>query len=180
MDLIPELGRASGEGIPTPVFLPGESHGQRNLVDYRLWGCKESNTTAHAHMTHTCATPGLPWGLTSYYVKCWSCAQRAGSTQWTPASSGRMMHIFTLCCSPLFSSKSTISDPVTHKHQLQMVLITIFPVREENIPSFLESRLWFLPFLFFLDFPTFSNNPFNSDTARAWSWEQEGKVHYNN
>ena len=29
----------------TPVFLPGESHGQRSLVDYSLWGHKESNTT---------------------------------------------------------------------------------------------------------------------------------------
>ena len=25
---------------PTPIFLPGESHGQRNLVGYSLWGCK--------------------------------------------------------------------------------------------------------------------------------------------
>ena len=30
---------------PTPVFLPGESHGQRNLVGYSLWGSKESDTT---------------------------------------------------------------------------------------------------------------------------------------
>ena len=30
---------------PTPVFLPGESHGQRGLVGYGLWGCKESDTT---------------------------------------------------------------------------------------------------------------------------------------
>ena len=29
----------------TPVFLPGESHGQRSLVGYSPWGCKESNTT---------------------------------------------------------------------------------------------------------------------------------------
>ena len=28
----------------TPVFLPGESHGQRDLVGYSLWGCKESDT----------------------------------------------------------------------------------------------------------------------------------------
>ena len=27
------------------VFLPGESHGQRNLVGYSPWGCKESDTT---------------------------------------------------------------------------------------------------------------------------------------
>ena len=25
---------------PTPVFLPGESHGQRNLVGYSPWGFK--------------------------------------------------------------------------------------------------------------------------------------------
>ena len=24
---------------PTPVFLPGESHGQRSLAGYSLWGC---------------------------------------------------------------------------------------------------------------------------------------------
>ena len=29
----------------TPVFLPGESHGQRSLVGYSPWGCKESGTT---------------------------------------------------------------------------------------------------------------------------------------
>ena len=30
---------------PTPVFLPGESHGQGRLVGYSLWGRKESDTT---------------------------------------------------------------------------------------------------------------------------------------
>ena len=29
-----------GIAIHSPVFLPGEFHGQRNLVDYRPWGCK--------------------------------------------------------------------------------------------------------------------------------------------
>ena len=29
---------------PTPVFLPGKPHGQRSLVGYRQWGCKELNT----------------------------------------------------------------------------------------------------------------------------------------
>ena len=36
---------------PTPVFLPGESHGQRSLVGYILWGHKESDTTER--LTHT-------------------------------------------------------------------------------------------------------------------------------
>ena len=30
---------------PTPVFLPGESQGQRSLVGCRLWDCTESGTT---------------------------------------------------------------------------------------------------------------------------------------
>ena len=30
---------------PTPVFLPGESHGQRSLVGYSPWGPKESDAT---------------------------------------------------------------------------------------------------------------------------------------
>ena len=34
---------------PTPVFLPGESSGQRSLVGYSLWSCKESDTTEHKH-----------------------------------------------------------------------------------------------------------------------------------
>ena len=29
----------------TPVFLLGEYHGQRSLVDYSPWGCKESDMT---------------------------------------------------------------------------------------------------------------------------------------
>ena len=28
----------------TPVFLPGESHGQKSLVGYSPWGCKQSDT----------------------------------------------------------------------------------------------------------------------------------------
>ena len=30
---------------PTPVFIPGKSHGPRSLVGYNLWGHKESDTT---------------------------------------------------------------------------------------------------------------------------------------
>ena len=29
----------------TPVFLPGESHGQRSLAGYSPWGCKELDMT---------------------------------------------------------------------------------------------------------------------------------------
>ena len=31
--------------LPTPVFLPGEFHGQRSLMGYSPWGPKEMDTT---------------------------------------------------------------------------------------------------------------------------------------
>ena len=39
---------------PTPVFLPGEFHGQRNLAGYSPWGHKESDTSE----TTTCTCTG--------------------------------------------------------------------------------------------------------------------------
>ena len=45
VDSIPGSGRFPGGGHDKPpVFLPGESHGQRSLVGYGLEGCKESDT----------------------------------------------------------------------------------------------------------------------------------------
>ena len=35
------------EWQPTPVFLPGQSHGQRNLASYSPQGRKESDMTEH-------------------------------------------------------------------------------------------------------------------------------------
>ena len=35
------------EWLPTLVFLPGEVHEQRSLVDYSPWGCRESDMTEH-------------------------------------------------------------------------------------------------------------------------------------
>ena len=37
---------------PTPVFLPGESHGQKSLAGYSPWGRKESDTTERPNTTH--------------------------------------------------------------------------------------------------------------------------------
>ena len=36
---------------PTPVLLPGESHGGRSLVGYSPWGRKELDTTERLHLT---------------------------------------------------------------------------------------------------------------------------------
>ena len=42
-----------GKWKPTPVLLPGASHGQRSLVVYSPWGCEELNMTEVTKHTHT-------------------------------------------------------------------------------------------------------------------------------
>ena len=45
---------------PTPVLLPGKSHGRRSLVGCRPWGRKESDTTErlHFHFSLSCTGEG--------------------------------------------------------------------------------------------------------------------------
>ena len=60
--LIPELGRSPAP--PTPVFLPGESHGQRSLEGYSPGGLKELNSdwahTQHRQNHSVQRNPGVP------------------------------------------------------------------------------------------------------------------------
>ena len=52
----PWVGKISWrrEWLPTLVFLPGKSHGQRSLVGYSPWGRKESDMTEQLHINkHT-------------------------------------------------------------------------------------------------------------------------------
>ena len=42
--------------LPTPVFLPGKSHGSRSLVGYHPWGRKESDTTERLHFLFSLST----------------------------------------------------------------------------------------------------------------------------
>ena len=66
-DSIPGLGRSPrGHGNP-PVFLPEKSHGQRSLVDYGPWGCKESDTT---EATECACMHGLPWWFSHKESSC--------------------------------------------------------------------------------------------------------------
>ena len=48
------------EWHPTPVLLPGKSHGQRSLVGCRPWGREESDTTErlHFHFSLSCIGEG--------------------------------------------------------------------------------------------------------------------------
>ena len=65
MGLLWELNKTihisrSREWHPTPVLLPGESHGWRSLVGCSPWGLKESDTTErlHFHFSLSCTGEG--------------------------------------------------------------------------------------------------------------------------
>ena len=42
-------GQRRRQWHPTPVLLPGKSHGRRSLVGFSPWGHKESDTTERPH-----------------------------------------------------------------------------------------------------------------------------------
>ena len=53
MSSFPEPGKTPWRRAwqPTPGFLPGESHGQRSLADYGLWGHTKSDTSEGSEHT---------------------------------------------------------------------------------------------------------------------------------
>ena len=56
------------KGQPTPVLFPGKPHGQRSLVGYSPWGCKELDTTEQLYF-HFSLSLGLihwrTWGFSN-------------------------------------------------------------------------------------------------------------------
>ena len=73
---------------PTPVILPGKSHGQRSLTDYIPWGRKRvgySLATEQQHSSEPCSR-----------VSCTYCAKRAGLKKVTCAFLGAFL-LFSQC-----------------------------------------------------------------------------------
>ena len=57
------------EWQPTPVFLPGEFHGQRSRAGYSPWNLKESDTTEQLTYTYWCVFLKLLLSLVSVWWK---------------------------------------------------------------------------------------------------------------
>ena len=54
---------------PTPVFLPGESHGQRSLAGYSPRGRKQSETTERLTLSLSLSPLfTVPWVLNKYFI----------------------------------------------------------------------------------------------------------------
>ena len=71
------------EGLPTPVFWPGESHGQRSLAGCSPWSHKKLDTTEWLSLSYSITTLDFMGGLAgpdllytasgSVCHGCWSC-----------------------------------------------------------------------------------------------------------
>ena len=57
------------EWQPSPIFLPGEFHGQRSLVGYRPWGCKELDTTEWLTLSLFIIQRSPKWNKTNKQTK---------------------------------------------------------------------------------------------------------------
>ena len=70
----PSVGRIPLEKDmqPTPVFLPGRSHGQRSLVRYSPWGCKSRTQTEHLnfHIPYLYIFHPSPYSSLFYLTMC--------------------------------------------------------------------------------------------------------------
>ena len=64
---------------PTPIFLPGKSRGQRNLVGYNPWVTKESNMTKWLSRGYL---PWLPVTALHSWNRAWSCWQLKAICWW--------------------------------------------------------------------------------------------------
>ena len=58
---------------PTPVFLPGEPHGQRSLVGCSPWGCKQSDTTERLHFHFQTMVEVMKIKVTSFKIPSMHC-----------------------------------------------------------------------------------------------------------
>ena len=75
---------------PTPVFLPGESRGQRSLVGYSPWDHKESDTTEATKRTHTARLVCMHISVYAHLHVCYSQRHQstAPATEKNPAPNG--------------------------------------------------------------------------------------------
>ena len=69
---------------PTPVLLPGKSHGWRSLVGCNPWGCEESDTTERLHFHFSLSCIGEENGNP---LQCSCLENRRDTGAWYPLSS---------------------------------------------------------------------------------------------
>ena len=84
---------------PTPVPLPGKSHGWTRLVGYSPWGRKESDTTERLHFTLLCKSFEVSLDPITLFLFLFSITLGGGSKR-------ILLQVMSKSVLPMFSSKS--------------------------------------------------------------------------
>ena len=112
---------------PTPVLLPGKSHGWRSLVGYSPWGREESDTTEqlHFHFSLSCIGEG-----NGNPLQC-SCLEnlRDRGAWWAAVSGVAQSWTRLKQLSSSSSSSSTIWNALSHLLQQTKISFFISPTR---------------------------------------------------
>ena len=106
----------------SPVFLPGEFHGERSLVGYSPWSCKESDMTEWLTYAHTAIKVTLLQAQWYYHLNFqmrnlklseakWLCtkpdSKSRAAPEWKPRSPDPLF-----CSQHQFVSSSSLRKPV--------------------------------------------------------------------
>ena len=112
---VPGLGRSPGEGngLPTPVFSPGESHAQRRLVGYSLRGCRESDTTLTHRQSLTHPPGGWRENRRLPFCPSFSGVKAAGQADQVPGQLSRFLTVHPSPFIPL--SWSLVTNTSSHE-----------------------------------------------------------------
>ena len=100
---------------PTPVLLPGKSHGQRNLIGCSPWGCKKLDMTEwlHFHLSLSCIGEGNgnpfqcsclenPRDGRAWWAAIYGVAQSRTRLKWLSSSSSCNSHPYAFRSFPIF------------------------------------------------------------------------------
>ena len=91
---------------PTPIFLPGKFHGQKNLAGYSPWGCNESNTTEWAQ-TNPIYIEVLYASAEQILLSCWYLPHQYLTSWPIPSVKERTSYPYT---TPLFFFLATLES----------------------------------------------------------------------
>ena len=113
------------ERLPTPVFLPGESHGQRSLAGYSPQGRKESDTTERltfpSSLTWLCfSSLGVPTSQDKRNYRLVSTSRSAGTriqSQQAPFRRELGVRVSHLLCEVICNSTSAFHLNVKKKRK---------------------------------------------------------------
>ena len=124
------------EWQPTPVFLPGEFHEERNAAGYSPWGCKESDTTERLTHTHSGSQEDpLPFVT---FLPSWSHTHSFSSHSWAL----RLHWVLEL---PKYTAQelvdSRFSGANTYNHQLSPLRWLLREKRMQNAAS-AQRKVW--------------------------------------